>query len=261
VAAIGDAAGIELYGGTMLEGAIGTIASAHAFATFRELQWGTELFGPLLLTEKSWPRPCNTRTSSWPSRKAPAWASCSMRSVCNTSGATASKARHDSSEAGRPGRIKQETLSPIYKSKRRLNMADKIFQHPRSADFLRLASGLDTEGGSPRTKQIVHRILSDLFKTIEDLEIVRRIWRGVHQPPGRVQRGRPALAGPGPGPFLDMRMDAEDAVGITGGTPRTIEGPLYVAGAPVEQGFARLDDGGDQAGQTIIMQASRLRRR
>jgi muconate cycloisomerase len=52
VAAIGDAAGIELYGGTMLEGAIGTIASAHAFATFRELQWGTELFGPLLLTEE-----------------------------------------------------------------------------------------------------------------------------------------------------------------------------------------------------------------
>lgn len=52
VAAIGAAAGIELYGGTMLEGAIGTIASAHAFATFEALQWGTELFGPLLLTEE-----------------------------------------------------------------------------------------------------------------------------------------------------------------------------------------------------------------
>ncbi|ARU06710.1 muconate cycloisomerase [Comamonas serinivorans] len=52
VAAIADAAHIELYGGTMLEGAVGTIASAHAFATFRELQWGTELFGPLLLTEE-----------------------------------------------------------------------------------------------------------------------------------------------------------------------------------------------------------------
>ena len=51
VAQIGDAAGIALYGGTMLEGAIGTIASAHAFATFPALQWGTELFGPLLLTE------------------------------------------------------------------------------------------------------------------------------------------------------------------------------------------------------------------
>jgi muconate cycloisomerase len=52
VAAIADAAGIELYGGTMLEGAVGTIASAHAFSTFANLQWGTELFGPLLLTEE-----------------------------------------------------------------------------------------------------------------------------------------------------------------------------------------------------------------
>lgn len=52
VAAIADAADIELYGGTMLEGAIGTMASAHVFSTFRELQWGTELFGPLLLTEE-----------------------------------------------------------------------------------------------------------------------------------------------------------------------------------------------------------------
>lgn len=52
VAAIADAAGIGLYGGTMLEGAVGTIASAHLFATFAHLQWGTELFGPLLLTEE-----------------------------------------------------------------------------------------------------------------------------------------------------------------------------------------------------------------
>jgi muconate cycloisomerase len=52
VASIADAAGIELYGGTMLEGAVGTIASAHAFSTFEKLQWGTELFGPLLITEE-----------------------------------------------------------------------------------------------------------------------------------------------------------------------------------------------------------------
>ncbi|HVJ42912.1 MAG TPA: muconate/chloromuconate family cycloisomerase [Dongiaceae bacterium] len=51
VGAIADAAGIGLYGGTMLEGAIGTIAAAHLFATFPQLDWGTELFGPLLLTE------------------------------------------------------------------------------------------------------------------------------------------------------------------------------------------------------------------
>jgi muconate cycloisomerase len=52
VAAIADAAQIALYGGTMLEGAVGSIASAHVFSTFRELRWGTELFGPLLLTEE-----------------------------------------------------------------------------------------------------------------------------------------------------------------------------------------------------------------
>jgi muconate cycloisomerase len=50
-AAIADAAGIALYGGTMLEGTIGTAASAHAFSTLPWLSWGTELFGPLLLTD------------------------------------------------------------------------------------------------------------------------------------------------------------------------------------------------------------------
>jgi len=52
VAAIAQAARIDLYGGTMLEGAIGTIASAQLFSTFDTLAWGTELFGPLLLTEE-----------------------------------------------------------------------------------------------------------------------------------------------------------------------------------------------------------------
>jgi muconate cycloisomerase len=51
VAVIADAAGIELYGGTMLEGAVGTVAAAQLFATFPNLQWGTELFGPLLQIE------------------------------------------------------------------------------------------------------------------------------------------------------------------------------------------------------------------
>jgi muconate cycloisomerase len=52
VAAIGTAAGIGLYGGTMLEGAVGTAASAHVFATVPDLAWGTELFGPLLQTHE-----------------------------------------------------------------------------------------------------------------------------------------------------------------------------------------------------------------
>lgn len=52
VAAIANAAHIDLYGGTMLEGGVGTMASAQLFCTFASLAWGTELFGPLLLTEE-----------------------------------------------------------------------------------------------------------------------------------------------------------------------------------------------------------------
>jgi muconate cycloisomerase len=52
VATVARLAGIGLYGGTMLEGGIGTAATAHVCATFPELAWDTELFGPLLLTEE-----------------------------------------------------------------------------------------------------------------------------------------------------------------------------------------------------------------
>ncbi|GAM05262.1 muconate and chloromuconate cycloisomerase [Novosphingobium sp. MBES04] len=52
VAAIAGAAGLGLYGGTMLEGSVGTAASAHVFATLPQLDWGTELFGPLLQTDE-----------------------------------------------------------------------------------------------------------------------------------------------------------------------------------------------------------------
>jgi muconate cycloisomerase len=50
-AAVADAAGIGLYGGTLLEGSVGSIAAAHVFAACPQLAWGTELFGPLLLKD------------------------------------------------------------------------------------------------------------------------------------------------------------------------------------------------------------------
>ncbi len=66
VAGIASAAGIGLYGGTMLEAGVGTIASAHLFATFATLEWGTELFGPLLLTEEILAEPIAYRDFSMP---------------------------------------------------------------------------------------------------------------------------------------------------------------------------------------------------
>ncbi len=52
VIAIGQAAGLGLYGGTMLETGLGTASALQLFATVEELSWGTELFGPLLLTDE-----------------------------------------------------------------------------------------------------------------------------------------------------------------------------------------------------------------
>ncbi|MGD9773113.1 catechol 1,2-dioxygenase [Diaphorobacter sp.] len=136
-------------------------------------------------------------------------------------------------------------------------MSVQIFNTPEVQDFLRLASGLDQSGGNPRVKQIVHRILSDLYKTIEDLEVTSdEYWAGIAYLNQLGARGEAGLLSPGLGfdRYLDMRMDAEDAaLGVAGATPRTIEGPLYVAGAPVAQGFARLDDGSDKEGHTLIM--------
>ncbi|HWX47463.1 MAG TPA: muconate/chloromuconate family cycloisomerase [Roseomonas sp.] len=51
VAAIARAAGLGLYGGTMLEGAIGTLGALHLYSTLGPYAWGTELFGPLLLRD------------------------------------------------------------------------------------------------------------------------------------------------------------------------------------------------------------------
>lgn len=50
-AAVADAAGVGIYGGTLLEGTVGSIAAAHVFAACPTLAWGTELFGPLLLKD------------------------------------------------------------------------------------------------------------------------------------------------------------------------------------------------------------------
>lgn len=136
-------------------------------------------------------------------------------------------------------------------------MSVKIFATEDVQDFLRTAAGLTNEGGNPRVKQIVHRIISDLYKTIDDLDISSdEFWAAIAYVNTLGTRSEAGLLSPGLGfdRFLDMRMDAEDAqAGHENKTPRTIEGPLYVSGAPVAQGFARLDDGTDTDGHPLIM--------
>ncbi|MCA0044530.1 muconate/chloromuconate family cycloisomerase [Celeribacter litoreus] len=51
VAGIARAAGVQLYGGCLLESSIGASAHLHAFSTLPALEWGTEHFGPKILVE------------------------------------------------------------------------------------------------------------------------------------------------------------------------------------------------------------------
>ena len=102
-------------------------------------------------------------------------------------------------------------------------------------------------GGDERVKEIVNRLVRDLFYLIEDLDVQpSEFWKAMDFLTQAGKNQEYGLIAPGLGfeHFLDLRMDEADMLaGIKGGTPRTIDGPLYVAGAPVSNGFARLDDG------------------
>ncbi|REE19539.1 catechol 1,2-dioxygenase [Paraburkholderia sp. BL27I4N3] len=136
-------------------------------------------------------------------------------------------------------------------------MSVKVFDTKEVQDLLKAATNVGSQDGGARAKQIVNRLLGDLFKAIDDLDMTPdEIWAGVHYFNKLGQDGEAALlaAGLGLEKYLDIRMDAEDkAAEITGGTPRTIEGPLYVAGAPVRDGVAKIDiDPDDDAGPLVI---------
>ncbi|WP_437882267.1 catechol 1,2-dioxygenase [Pseudomonas sp. LRF_L74] len=123
--------------------------------------------------------------------------------------------------------------------------------------FFENASGFDNDAGSSRMKTVVHRVLTDTIKIIEDLQIApEEFWKAVNylNTLGARQEAGLLVAGLGLEHYLDLLLDAEDEeAGRTGGTPRTIEGPLYVAGAPLCQHQARLDDGQDP-GVPLFMQ-------
>ncbi|CAN7594039.1 catechol 1,2-dioxygenase [Massilia sp. LjRoot122] len=112
-----------------------------------------------------------------------------------------------------------------------------------------------------RVQQVVVRLLGDLCKAIEDLDISpSEFWSGVSymSAAGAANELGLLAAGLGLERFLDIRADeAEAKAGLEGGTPRTIEGPLYVAGAPESTGFARLDDGSEsEQAEVLFMQGT-----
>ncbi|WP_250474139.1 catechol 1,2-dioxygenase [Caballeronia sp. GAFFF1] len=139
-------------------------------------------------------------------------------------------------------------------------MSVKVFDTKEVQELLSAAVNLGSEEGDGRAKQITHRLLSDLFKAIDDLDMTPdEIWAGVNYFNRLGRDGEAALlaAGLGLEKFLDIRMDAQDRHSdIHGGTPRTIEGPLYVAGAPLRDGVAKIDVDPDEAAGPLVIRGA-----
>lgn len=127
-------------------------------------------------------------------------------------------------------------------------------------DIERLAYHYIVEKGgrsaNPRVQQILVRILGDLFKAIDDLNISDdEVWSALDflVEAGKQEEILLIASGLGIERFMDIRLEEIEALyGIGGGTPRTIEGPLYVKGAPVCESFARLDDGSEEDEADIL---------
>lgn len=135
-------------------------------------------------------------------------------------------------------------------------MSESLLERNDVEALLAKVSNLGEDNGNKRVKAIVHRVVSDMFRTIEDFDIQPdEFWSAVSYITRLGQANEAGLLVPGLGleTFLDLRADeAERRAGLEGGTPRTIEGPLYIAGAPLADGEARLDDGTEQ-GEVLFM--------
>ncbi|ADZ92841.1 catechol 1,2-dioxygenase [Marinomonas mediterranea] len=126
-------------------------------------------------------------------------------------------------------------------------MTVKTMQTEAVKALLHKVAGFDNNEGNPRAKEIVARLVTDIFQMVEDLDVTpEEFWHGVNYLNELGSNMEAVLLAPGLGfdHFLDIREDAKDEqMGLLGGTPRTIEGPLFVEGAPKDQTVTRMDDG------------------
>ncbi|MES2509749.1 MAG: dioxygenase [Pseudomonadota bacterium] len=113
--------------------------------------------------------------------------------------------------------------------------------------------------GNDRVRDITNRITTDLYKTLTDFDVKPdEFWAAIKWLGDLGQSGQIGLitAGLGFDRLIDMLQDAADQrAGLPTGTPRAIEGPLFIAGAPLSEHEARLDDEGE-IGEPMVMEGT-----
>ncbi|CAN5156149.1 catechol 1,2-dioxygenase [soil metagenome] len=121
-------------------------------------------------------------------------------------------------------------------------------------NLLDRASGINLDGGDHRLQAIARDLIEALMTVIVKYDISEsEFWQATNF--FQQGAGELGLIVPGIGieHFLDLYMDAKDAeAGRSGGTPRTIEGPLYVEDAPLVEGAVSLTDDPDDT-DTLYM--------
>ncbi len=129
------------------------------------------------------------------------------------------------------------------------------------AQLLELVNTKQIAEGNPRVRALTQRIVTDLFKTIDEMDVTPdEFWKAVDWLTRLGQTGQFGLitAGLGFDRLLDIRLDeADEKAGRAAGTPRAIEGPLFVAGAPTTQVETRLDEG-EAKGEIFVMEGQVL---
>ena len=121
-------------------------------------------------------------------------------------------------------------------------------------NLLDRASGMMEPGGDKRLKPIVRDLLERLCEVIEAHDLTEDdVWSAVSFLGKAVDEFGLIVPGVGLEHFMDLVLDARDeAAGAAGGTPRTIEGPLYVAGAPLSDSRAVMSDE-EEDGERLIV--------
>jgi catechol 1,2-dioxygenase len=134
-------------------------------------------------------------------------------------------------------------------------MNEQFVQTAEVQSLLDRAAGLDSEEGNVRLKPIMRDLLEAVATIIVRHDITEsEFWSAVtYLSQGAGELGL-IMPGVGLEHFIDLFLDEKDReAGRTGGTPRTIEGPLYVAGAPlVEAGDVNLTTDPDDTTQLFM---------
>ena len=112
------------------------------------------------------------------------------------------------------------------------------------------AAGIESAEGNQRLKAITRDLLESIMAVIIRNDVTEsELWTAVSFLQNGAGEFGLIMPGVGLEHFMDLVMDARDTeAGLTGGTPRTIEGPLYVEGAPLVAGNVNLSSDPDETG-------------